>query len=177
MTWPRSLFAQALAGQALAGLALAGLALACAPTGTAQAPNGAVEITLSRSACYGFCPDYTVAITGEGEVRYVGRAFVNVVGEARASIPPAEVAALLARFDAIGFARLRDQYRAQITDNPTTVITLTRNGASKRVEDYVGTAVGMPESVRELQNEIDRVAGTARWVLRNGEPVRDRPER
>jgi hypothetical protein len=34
----------------------------------------------------------------------------------------------------------------------------------------------MPQAVRELQAEIDRVAGTAQWVLRDGEPVRDRPE-
>jgi Domain of unknown function (DUF6438) len=168
MTWPSSLFA----------LALVGLVLSCAPTGArGEAPRGEVEITLSRSVCYGFCPDYTVTVTGEGEVRYVGRAFVNVVGEARASVPRAEVAALLARFDAIGFERLRDEYRAEVTDNPTYVVTLTRNGRSKRVEDYVGIAVGMPESVRELQTEIDRVAGTARWVLRDGEPVRERPQR
>ena len=26
------------------------------------------------------------------------------------------------------------------------------------------------------QREIDRVAGTAQWVLRDGQPVRERPE-
>jgi hypothetical protein len=33
----------------------------------------------------------------------------------------------------------------------------------------------LPQAVRDLQNEIDRVANTGQWVLRNGEPVRDRP--
>lgn len=154
--------------------AAAALSLGCAPS-YAEPPQP-VEIVLSRSVCFGFCPDYTVRISGEGEVVYDGRAFVNVRGEARARIAPAEVAALLARFDAIGFERLRDHYHANVTDMPTFTLTLTRNGHSKRVIDYAGTLAGMPESVRALQDEIDRVAGTARWVLGDGERVRDRPE-
>lgn len=155
---------------------LAVFVVACAPVG-AGAQVGPVEITLSRTSCYGFCPDYSVTINDQGEVRFEGRRFVNVVGEAHATVPRAEVARLLARFDAVGFDTLRDEYRARVTDNPTTTIMLTRNGRSKRVVDYVGIAVGMPEAARELQDEIDRVAGTARWVLRDGEPVRERPER
>ena len=79
---------------------------------------------------------------------------------------------LLQRFDAINFDSLRDEYRAHITDLPTNTITLTRNGRTKRVVDYGGTGAGMPAAVRELQAEIDRVAQTAQWVLRDGQPVR-----
>lgn len=159
-------------GALLAGLALA----ACAPTVT-SAQDAPVLITLSRSACHGFCPIYRVTISGEGEVVYVGRGFVNVVGEQRASIARAEVAALLTRFDAIGFSSLRDEYRANVSDLPTYTISLVRNGRTKIVVDYGGPGAGMPEAVRGLQDEIDRVAGTARWVLRDGEPVRTPPEK
>lgn len=151
---------------------LGALALASCASASAPAQQGPVEITLQRTPCFGFCPDYTVTITGEGEVRYVGRRFVNAVGERHASIPRADVERLLQRFDAIGFDRLRDEYRAQVTDLPTNTITLTRNGRTKRVVDYGGTGAGMPDSVRELQAEIDRVAQTAQWVLRDGQPVR-----
>lgn len=149
---------------------------ACAPVANPvnQTP---VLITLSRTACYGFCPVYSVSISGEGEVIYNGRGFVNVVGEQRARIEPGDVANLLARFDAIGFSNLRDAYRAQITDLPTYTITLERGGQRKSVLDYGGVGAGMPEAVRGLQDEIDRVAGTARWVLRNGEPVRTPPQK
>lgn len=135
-----------------------------------------VAITLNRTVCFGFCPDYTVTITGEGEVRYVGRRFVNVVGERTATIPRADVAALLARFDEIGFERLRDAYRANVTDLPTTTIVLERDGRRKVVADYGGLSAGMPEAVRDLQDRIDQVAGTAQWVLRDGQPVRERPQ-
>lgn len=138
--------------------------------------SGPVVISLTRTPCYGFCPVYSVSITSGGEVTYIGRQFVNVVGEQHATIPSADVERLLARFDAMGFESLRDEYRADVTDLPSTTIVLERNGQRKSVLDYGGTGAGMPEAVRELEAEIDRVAGTARWVLRNGAPVRDRPK-
>jgi Domain of unknown function (DUF6438) len=158
-------------------LGLAALALAACASVANPVADGPVLITLSRSACYGFCPIYSVSISGEGEVIYRGTNYVNVRGEQRARIAPSEVAILLTRFDAIGFSNLRDEYRAEITDLPTYTITLERNGRRKSVLDYAGVAVGMPEAVRGLQDEIDRVSGAARWVLRDGEPVRGRAEK
>jgi hypothetical protein len=148
---------------------------ACAPVSAQPSAVEPVEITLTRTVCFGFCPAYTVTINSAGEVRYEGRAFVNVVGEARALISPEDVARLAARFDEIGFDRLRDRYQAQVTDVPTYTVSIRRGDHVKTVVDYAGTAVGLPQAVRELQDEIDRVANTAQWVLRNGEPVRDRP--
>lgn len=153
-------------------IALAG-ALALASCASAPpSPEGPATITLERTVCFGFCPAYTVSVSTSGEVIYRGERFVNVGGEQRAQIAPEEVARLLQRFDAIGFERLRDEYRAQVSDLPTTTITLERNGRVKRVVDYGGVSAGMPQAVRELQDEIDRVAGTSRWVLRDGQPVR-----
>jgi hypothetical protein len=115
---------------------LIGLVLsACAPVAAPPHTEGPVQITLNRTPCFGFCPDYTVTISGDGEVRYEGRHFVNVVGVRTATIPRAEVAALLAQFDAVDFAHLRDEYRGQMTDLPTTTITLVRNGRRKAVVD------------------------------------------
>lgn len=135
-----------------------------------------VEIRLARGACFGFCPVYTVTITGEGAVRYEGRNHVDAVGVRTATIPPADVARLVARFDEVGFDRLQDAYRSQATDLPTFTISITRNGQTKTVVDYGGVSAGLPRAVRDLEDEIDRVAGTAQWVLRNGQPVRDRPQ-
>ena len=159
---------------AFAMMALAACAPIEAPTPT---PSDDVRITLTRGVCFGFCPDYTVSITGAGEVTYNGRAFVAVTGEQRAQVSRSEVAALLARFDATGFESLRDEYRANVTDLPTYTLTLERNGRRKSVLDYGGGMAGMPDAVHALQDEVDRVAGTSRWVLRNGQPVTTPPER
>lgn len=148
---------------------------ACAPV-EAPAQEGPVMITLTRSVCFGFCPAYRVTISGDGQVTYVGERFVNVAGERRATIPREDVQRLLRRFDEIGFDQLRDSYRAEVTDLPTYTVTLEHNGRRKTVTDYGGVSAGMPRAVRELQDEIDRVANTGQWVLRNGQPVRDAPQ-
>ena len=156
---------------------LGALALsACAPV-ESPAAEGPMTITLTRSMCFGFCPAYRVTIREDGQVTYVGERFVNVVGERRATIPGADVERLLRRFDDTHFDELRDEYRAQVTDLPTYTITLERNGRSKTVVDYGGLSAGMPRAVRDLQDEIDRVANTGQWVLRDGQPVRGEPER
>lgn len=148
---------------------------ACAPV-DAPAEESPASVTLTRGVCFGFCPDYTVTVTSAGDVTYVGRSFVNAVGERRASIPAADARRLIARFDEIGFNDLQDEYRGHVTDLPTYTLTLERNGRRKRVLDYAGTSVGMPQAVRELEQEVDRVANTAQWVLRDGQPVRTRPD-
>lgn len=148
---------------------------ACAPVSAEPSNSEPVEITLTRTVCFGYCPAYMVTLNSAGEVHYQGRAFVNVVGEARGQVPREDVARLIARFDEIGFDSLRDSYEAEVTDLPTYTVSIRRGDRVKTVVDYGGTAVGLPQAVRDLQNEIDRVANTGQWVLRNGEPVRDRP--
>jgi hypothetical protein len=94
------------------------------------------------------------------------------VGEQHATVLPGAVQDLLRRFDDIRFETLNDAYRARVSDLPTYTIVLERGGHSKTVVDYGGLSAGMPQAVRDLQGEIDRVAGVSRWVLRDGQPVR-----
>lgn len=161
---------------ARAVILLATLFIAACASVAPPAPADDVRISLTRTRCFGFCPDYTVTIASDGEVTYEGRGFVAVTGVQHAQIPREDVSRLLARFDAIGFTSLRDEYSARATDLPTYTLSLTRNGRTKSVRDYGGAMAGMPEAVRALQDEVDRVADTARWVTRNGEPVRDPPK-
>ncbi|MEO8257227.1 MAG: DUF6438 domain-containing protein [Acidobacteriota bacterium] len=156
------------------------IAAALIPIGaSAQAPGAGARttaipddlaITLERSACFGECPVYTVTIDARGKVTYDGADFVRVTGRQTDQVPVARVAALLDTADRIGFFRLRDQYRViqnadgrsmVVTDLPTTFVTITRAGRSKRVEDYVGA----PEGLKQLEREIDEAAGTRRWIL------------
>lgn len=156
---------------ALVGALGAMMMASCTTDTNAQADNP-VAITLTRSACFGFCPDYTVTITGDGQVTFVGRNFVNMPGEQHATISHDDVQALLRRFDDLHFEALNDSYRAQITDIPTYTVSLERSGRRKTVVDYGGPSAGMPRGVRDLEQEIDRVAQTSRWILRDGQPVR-----
>lgn len=154
-------------------LAFLFVAFAAACASSAPAPAAGFDsITLERTRCFGFCPDYTVTIRDTGEVIYNGRNFVGVTGEQRAQAAPADVARLQALVARASLFSLRDEYRAHISDIPSFRVTVVQGGRTKSVLDYGGQGVGMPMIVREIQDEIDRVAGTNRWVPRpEGAPV------
>jgi hypothetical protein len=147
------------------GLLFLAFAAGCTSAETSPASSQqAVHVKLERGPCLGRCPVYSVEIDGRGKVDYQGDQFVRVKGRRTDSIPPSSVAALLDKFCAADFWSLKPRYIAGVTDNPEYQITLTVGGQTKTVVDYVGGDAGMPMSVGELESEIDRIAGTERWV-------------
>lgn len=130
-----------------------------------------LSVTLSRSGCFGTCPAYEVEITGTGDVNYHGHGFVVIEGVQNYTISKDAIAGLVDEFDQANFWNLEDEYRQTVTDNPTYVISFRTGSHSKTVVDYVGLPVGMPYAVRELQERIDAVSKTARWVRGNRETV------
>ena len=135
-------------------------------------------IRLERTSCLGRCPIYTVTIDARGTVTYSGEKHVRVVGRRTAEVDPVVTAKLLAGAERIRFFDLRDAYRviensdgsvSSPTDLPTRIVTITVNGRTKRVEDYVGA----PDSVGEFAREIDEAAGTKRWTFLDEETLEE----
>lgn len=89
---------------------------------------------------------------------------VRVSGKHETTIEPQVIDQLLAQFEEARFFSLRDEYRAEITDNPTYVVTIDTGNGKKSVVDYVGEEAGMPKAVAALQDAIDAAAGTDRWI-------------
>ena len=127
-----------------------------------------VVIRLERTSCFGECPVYTVTVNGEGEVTYDGVRAVRVRGIQTRRVPLARVSSLLDMAERIGFFDLADKYPVPdrdgtvpvIDDLSTVFVSITRDGRSKRIEDLVGA----PERLKELERQIDDVAGTRRWI-------------
>lgn len=162
-----------------------------APDPKVPFPEGSsqdTEITLRRTACYGSCPDYEVSIRGDGRVRFssdyprlpgtaadVHRAFngYNVLwpGPHEANVEPAAVAALFQKFRDAHFMGMKPNYTAGVTDSPTYELALKVGKTSKVVVDYVGRSVGMPRSMTQLEDAVDTLAQTDRWVRGNGGTV------
>jgi len=153
-----------------------------------EAAPADTAITLHRGACYGSCPDYRVTIRGDGLVSFetggdhlAGTAAkvhldynghnVLLPGSHTARVDPAAVAKLLERFRAAHFFGLKKEYFYGATDNPTQVLTVRVGKASKTVTDYIGTKAGMPQEVRDLEEAVDALAGTARWVEGNAQTL------
>ncbi|TWB29101.1 DUF6438 domain-containing protein [Nitrospirillum bahiense] len=174
-----------------AGLLL--LALAGIPARAAPEPQpfpaldaGKLRITLTRLGCgMGRCPQYSVVIEGSGRVIFDGggdlppgqrfptvayrrppffSSDVLVPGRQEDHVPREAVAALARRFEDAHFFDLADSYVAMVSDQPRHSLTLETDKGTKHIEDYAGTMVGMPAVVRTLEDEVDRVANTARWV-------------
>lgn len=138
-------------------------------------------ISLQRTGCFGSCPAYTVTIDGEGNVIFMSRpplddgeaalnressltSGVRVAGTYRTKIDRRQVDALVEQFREANFFDLKDRYEAEITDNPTFIVSLDTGNGKKTVIDYVGREAGMPATVTELEQTIDRAAGTERWI-------------
>lgn len=133
-----------------------------------HAAPGNPVITLERTACFGTCPIYTLAIYEDGRVEYVGQDFVTVKGEQTGSITAEQIQELVAAFQDADYFNLQDEYTAPVTDLPTTITSFTFDGKTKTIRNYGGCLDGMlvpaPQALCELENKIDEVTNSAQWV-------------
>jgi len=146
-------------------LLLAALAVAC----SAQKTPDDVVITLERTTCLGTCPAYKLTIRGDGSVVYEGHKFVRVEGIRQRQVDKTAIATLLQAFADADYFGLENGYAeiknpdgtvSIVTDLPTTYTSLTLLGRHKKITDYVGA----PKQLIELENKIDEIAGSKRWV-------------
>ena len=119
-----------------------------------------VEISLERTVCFGFCPDYTVTVFGDGTVVYEGRNYVAVEGEQRGQISQEQVRELVDEFYKARFFSMTDRYEQSVTDLPSQTTSITIDGETKTVYRY---GFG-PTRLAELEDKIDEIAQTEKWV-------------
>lgn len=125
-----------------------------------------LRITLSRSACYGKCPNYEIEIHGDGTVLYEGHSSVGTRGERKNRISHASLVKLVDVFRKADYFSLAAGYVSGVTDNPTYVTSMSFDGVSKSVLDYVGRSAGMPPAVSDVETAIDQLSGASTWIRR-----------
>lgn len=140
-------------------------------TGNDVALDDDTVISLERRMCFGLCPDYTLRLHGSGRVEYVGRHFVCDFGERESTADTLEVRRLVEAMFAAGFNGLTWNPGVLMTDHETVVTTLHHDGRTFRVRHYHGDP-GAPRWLSFMEEEIDRVAGSARWLPITGEDWR-----
>jgi ankyrin repeat protein len=128
-----------------------------------------LRMSLSRTACFGSCPAYSVEIRGSGDVTYRGGTGTLITGEHHATISPHAITHLLQAFRDTDYFSLNDEYTQFVTDTPTYMTSIEFDGHKKSVKDHVGAGVGMPDVVTELEDKIDELAGTDKWLHENTE--------
>lgn len=140
----------------------------------------AVSVTLQRSTCYGNCPSYTVTVTADGQVNFVGHAHVQA-GSASGLATPVQLAHIFAAVKQAGLHSMRDSYVGSddgcemvMTDQPGVKITVVEAEGSKTVDFYNGCTGAIADAVRprieQLARSIDQQLDTARWIGKPAAP-------
>jgi hypothetical protein len=105
---------------------------------------------------------YSVAIRGDGRVFFYGNAHTRTLGFATSRTTPAAVAALLAFMRKRDFLSLPTSYPARATDNPSAITMLRQATVAHEISHDLSNSDN--PALKEIEEQIDRVAGSARWV-------------
>ncbi len=85
-------------------------------------------------------------------------------GPHTAKVDPDAVRELAKKFIAADFYSMDAVYRAGVTGSAADVLSIDIDGKRNQVEDYVGSWVGMPSVISELEGEVDKISDTKRWI-------------
>jgi len=122
------------------------------------------KLSLERQACYGFCPMYTVSVSSKGLVTYVGERFVKLKGTYEAQLSPSQLERLWQALERANVYQYKSAYTAMsVTDMPSAILKVSGFKRSKTINHYFGDK-SAPESLIRLENEVDALVGTRKWV-------------
>lgn len=147
--------------------AFAGLAFAADPVVPAD-----TVITLQRGGCELRCAVYKVVVFADGTVIYDGQYYVRKTGVVRDKVAVERIKALVEEFRAAGFFGLEDDYgrankdrcSSMRSDGPIAITTVVSGGKSKAVVHDHKCVGPVPAQLRQLEDSIDRLANTVRWI-------------
>jgi ankyrin repeat protein len=111
---------------------------------------------------------YEVEMHGDGTILFTGEPGVVFEGKHRCSVAPEKVKSLVDFMRSKDYFSFSDKYFAQnVMDGDIHETSIAFDDQRKSVSNYMGSYAGMPGTVIEVENEIDRVAGSMRWIVGN----------
>jgi hypothetical protein len=126
-------------------------------------PESKVTITLRRTACFGTCPEYSVAISTDGIV-FKGTKFVVAPGEHRETVSAEAVRKLAEKYVAEDFYSTDSGYGRMMMDAASSEISIEIDGRKKSMTETGGSWGGTPAMILDLEDEADAFARTDRWI-------------
>jgi hypothetical protein len=142
-------------------------------TAVSAQPSGVKPVlTLERTACFGSCPIYAVSVYDDGTVVYQGERFVDVTGEQTTQIDPALVQQMVQAFVDAGYFDWNESYTEMfVSDMPSVITSVTKDGQTHRIERYDGDS-SAPLLLPFLENWLDLMVNTAQWTGAQANPIR-----
>ena len=124
---------------------------------------------LMRSGTLGGEPTYRFSIDERGKLEYEGIRNVFVRGRRTARLTKETLEKLVAALEGAHFWEFAESYHSAATDQPTCVLEFQQGTRSKRITDYGGQMDRRaPPRLIALEDEIDRLSGTKKWVHGSG---------
>ena len=112
-------------------------------TSTAEAPTTLSKeeiisannlISMSKGACYGTCPIYTMTIHENGIAKFAGKRFCTMIGPHIAQLSGEQIESLKHHTSKIKFETFSEKIESMVADLPSTEITFYRaDGSSKSI--------------------------------------------
>jgi hypothetical protein len=135
------------------------------PEATPPAAGDSLFLSLQRTACFGTCPSYKVEVYESGYATYEGRAHVERIGSYTTHVDRQIMETLANEAERHGFFTLNEVYDSPVTDLPSTILIIQRNGDTKKVTGRVG----QPQAFKDLAGRVEEILLPLDW-----KPVPDR---
>jgi len=87
-----------------------------------------------------------------------------VTGKHEYEVPRDDVAHLVDLLRQFDIWSLRTTYRADVTDNPAQRLTISVGGQTRTLVDYLGELAGMPSTIKDFENAVDKAGRTPEWT-------------
>lgn len=125
--------------------------------------DASTVVSIDRGPCVGQCSEYFVSVNGLGEVIFEGRRLVCARGRHTAQAPRDDVRRLVLQMLDRRYFEISWPPGPVTSAQPTVKLSLSHGGRLREIEHDLGD-VNAPLWLRTLEERIDAIAGTSRWL-------------
>ncbi len=118
-------------------------------------------VEISKGACFGRCPVYTMIVYTNGTVSYNGKDNTEKKGLYTKQLTDSQLKELKKFLETAKLEQFQDGYKSLIPDLPTITIAYYGGEYEKRI---VGKD-GRPEVIMALEERLDEIASSGGWTL------------
>lgn len=141
-------------------------------SGCKHAPNDTIpdfqntadlRIELSRSSCFGPCPQYDLTIFGNGNIEFCGGIHVEKPGLHSGAISSVDVQKLYAAIIELEFFDMESQHADGVLHASTNIVTVS-NGDNTKIVSERTDWMDRNRNIHVIQEVIDKAANSSQWI-------------
>jgi hypothetical protein len=126
------------------------------------------KIVLSKGACFGDCPVYTLTIYNSGLVKFNGVRYTPMDGKHEKQLDEATYTDLIKTFDQANLWQFEDLYDMDIADLPTTTLSYADKDKLKTIKGKAN----LPQEMLDLEKRLEELIGSEGWTMTEAPPER-----